>query len=78
MLKQLFGSEARVRILSLFMLNPASEFYLREIARQLDLSPHAVTQETKRPFSNESTAETMCISASIVTSRSFPNLKRSF
>ncbi len=48
MLKQLFGSEARVRILSLFMLNPASEFYLREIARQLDLPPHAVTQETKR------------------------------
>ena len=48
MLKQLFGSEARVRILSLFMLNPASEFYLREIARRLDLPPHAVTQETKR------------------------------
>lgn len=48
MLKQLFGSEARVRILSLFMLNSASEFYLREIARRLDLPPHAVTQETKR------------------------------
>lgn len=48
MLKQLFGSEARVRILSLFMLNPASEFYLREIARRLELPPHAVTQETKR------------------------------
>jgi len=48
MLKQLFGSEARVRILSLFMLNPASEFYLREIARRLDLPPNAVTQETKR------------------------------
>ena len=48
MLKRLFGSEARVRILSLFMLHPASEFYLREIARRLDLPPHAVTQETKR------------------------------
>ena len=48
MLKLLFGSEARVRILSLFMLNPASEFYLRQIARRLDLPPHAVTQETKR------------------------------
>lgn len=48
MLKVLFGSEARVRILSLFMLNPASEFYLRQIARQLDLRPHAVTQETER------------------------------
>ena len=48
MLKRLFGSEARVRILSLFMLNPASEFYLREIARRLDLPPYAVTQETKR------------------------------
>ena len=48
MLKRLFGSEARVRMLSLFMLNPASEFYLREIARRLDLPPHAVTQETKR------------------------------
>jgi len=37
-----------VRILSLFMLNPASEFYLREISRRLNLPPYAVTQETKR------------------------------
>jgi len=48
MLKQLFGSEVRVQILNLFMLNPASEFYLQEISCKLNLSPYTVTQETKR------------------------------
>ncbi len=41
MLVTLFGSKARVKVLALFMLNPASEFYLREIARRTDLPVRA-------------------------------------
>lgn len=41
-LHKLFGSEARVKVLSLFMLHPASEFYLREIAQRTGLPVRAV------------------------------------
>ena len=34
MLTKLFGSEARVKVLSLFMLNVGSEYYLREFAEK--------------------------------------------
>lgn len=41
MLAKLFGSKARVKVLALFMLNPASEFYLREVARRTGLQVRA-------------------------------------
>jgi predicted nucleotidyltransferase len=47
MLKSLFGSEARVRVLALFMLHPASEFYLREIAQRTELPVRAVERTVK-------------------------------
>ena len=47
MLKSLFGSEARVRVLALFMLHPASEFYLREIAQRTGLPVRAVERTVK-------------------------------
>jgi len=48
MLRLLFGSEARVRVLSLMLTHPDSEFYLREIGRTIGLPPHAVRQEMSR------------------------------
>jgi DNA-binding transcriptional ArsR family regulator len=48
MLRLLFGSEARVRVLSLMLTHPDSEFYLREIGRMIGVPPHAVRQEMAR------------------------------
>lgn len=42
MLAKLFGSEARVRVLSLLMLNAGSEYYLREIAQRTGLAVRSV------------------------------------
>jgi uncharacterized protein len=42
MLTKLFGSEARVKILTLFMLNAGSEYYLREIAQKTGLALRSV------------------------------------
>lgn len=42
MLSKLFGSEARVKVLSLFMLNAGSEYYLREIAQRTGLAVRSV------------------------------------
>jgi predicted nucleotidyltransferase len=42
MLTKLFGSEARVKVLSLFMLNAGSEYYLREIAQRTGLAVRSV------------------------------------
>lgn len=42
MLTKLFGSEARVKILTLFMLNAGSEYYLREIAQKTALALRSV------------------------------------
>lgn len=50
MLKTLFGSEARVRILTLFMLNSASDFYLREISQRTGLPVRAVERTVKSLF----------------------------
>jgi len=47
MLKVLFGSEARVKILALFMVNPAVDFYLREIAKRTGLPVRAVERTVK-------------------------------
>jgi len=42
MLSSLFGSEARVKVLSLFLLHAGSEFYLREIAQRTGLALRSV------------------------------------
>lgn len=42
MLAKLFGSEARVKVLSLFMLNVGGEYYLREIAQRTGLAVRSV------------------------------------
>jgi len=47
MLKVLFGSEARVKILALFMVNPAVDFYLREISQRTGLPVRAVERTVK-------------------------------
>ncbi len=43
MLKVLFSSQTRVRILSLFIINPKNRFYLREIIK-LTHAPHRAVQ----------------------------------
>ncbi len=45
MLSKLFGSQARVKILKLFLLNPKEKFYVREVARSLDLQLNSVHRE---------------------------------
>jgi hypothetical protein len=45
MLGKLFGSNARVKILKLFLLNPGQSFYLRQIARDLKLQLNSVRRE---------------------------------
>jgi len=47
MLKALFGSEARVKVLALFMMNSAGDFYLREIAKRSGLPVRAVERTVK-------------------------------
>jgi predicted nucleotidyltransferase len=42
MLSRLFGSEARVKVLSLFMLNAGTEYYLREIAQRTGLAVRSI------------------------------------
>lgn len=45
MLAKLFGSTARVKILKLFLLNPDNAYYIRQIARHLNLQLSAVRRE---------------------------------
>jgi hypothetical protein len=45
MLEKLFGSRARVKILKLFLLNPADKFYIRQLARDLKLQLNSVRRE---------------------------------
>ena len=45
MLNALFGSEARARILNLFLLHPEQKYYLRQLARELDLQVNSVRRE---------------------------------
>ncbi len=45
MLNQLFGSEARVKILNIFLTKPESGYYLRGLARSLDLQVNSVRRE---------------------------------
>ncbi len=48
MLAELFGSEARVRVLALFLTHPDSDFYGREVGRLTGLLPRAVQRELDR------------------------------
>ena len=48
MLAQLFGSEARVRVLALLLTHPDRDFYGREIGRLTGLPPRAVHRELTR------------------------------
>ena len=45
MLAKLFGSVARVKILKLFLLNPDSSYFIREVSRRLNLQLNAVRRE---------------------------------
>lgn len=45
MLAKLFGSQARVKLLKLFLLHPQDKFYVREIARFLNLQLNSVHRE---------------------------------
>jgi len=48
MLTELFSSQARVSILELFLLNPADNFYQREIAAICNLPIRAVQREVQK------------------------------
>lgn len=45
MLKHLFTSKARIKILSLFLLNPDKEYFVRELTRELDEQINSVRRE---------------------------------
>jgi len=45
MLSKLFGSQARAKILKLFLINSDSKFYVRELSRRLDLQINSVRRE---------------------------------
>lgn len=45
MLKHLFTSKARVKLLNLFLLNPDTEFFVRELTRSLDEQINSVRRE---------------------------------
>jgi len=45
MLKRLFTSNTRVKLLTLFLLNPDSEFFIRELTRKLDEQINSVRRE---------------------------------
>ena len=45
MIKKLFGSEIRVKLLNRFLMNPDKEFYLRELSNSLNISPRSVSIE---------------------------------
>ena len=45
MLKNLFTSNARVKLLTLFLLNPEREYFVRELTRELDEQINSVRRE---------------------------------
>lgn len=46
-LEQLFGSKTRVKLISLFLLNPERSFFVREITRKLNIRINSVRRELK-------------------------------
>jgi len=47
MLNAIFGSEARVKILNLFLLHPETKYYILQIARDLKLPANSVRREVE-------------------------------
>lgn len=45
MLKRLFTSNTRIKILTLFLLNPEEEYFIRELTRKLDEQINSVRRE---------------------------------
>lgn len=45
MLKRLFTSKARVKLLTIFLLNPDGEFFIRELTRKLDEQINSIRRE---------------------------------
>lgn len=45
LLKRLFTSQTRVKLLSLFLLNPDEEYFIRELTRRLDEQINSVRRE---------------------------------
>lgn len=45
MLEQLFGSRTRVKLLRLFLTNPSTPFYVRELTRKVDEQLNSVRRE---------------------------------
>ena len=45
MLDNFFGSKARVKVLKIFLLNPEKKYYLRQLARDLNLQVNSVRRE---------------------------------
>ncbi|MBU0981219.1 hypothetical protein KKC94_00845 [Patescibacteria group bacterium] len=45
MLKQLFTSNARVKLMTLFLINPEKEYFVRELTRMLDEQINSVRRE---------------------------------
>jgi len=45
MLQKLFRSRTRVKLLTLFMMNPGREMYVREIARSTEENINAIRRE---------------------------------
>lgn len=50
-LERLFGSKTRVKLLSLFLLNPERSFFVREITRRLNKRINSVRRELQILFS---------------------------
>ena len=48
MLERLFSSRVRVKVLTIFLTNPESHFYTRELERVLGESPYALQRELRR------------------------------
>lgn len=45
MLKQLFTSKARIKLLEIFLLNPEGEFFIRELTRKLNEQINSIRRE---------------------------------
>lgn len=50
MLKNLFGSQIRIDLLSRFLMHPGEEFYVRQLINELGANPRAVNRELKNLF----------------------------
>lgn len=48
MLTNLFGSSTRVKILKFFLLNPARKYYIRQLARELDIQVNSARRELNK------------------------------